>query len=130
MGYSGHSRAVGRRTHGGGVLRRARSAGVAAAASASLLLFASPLRKEGGFSGRIVSAFGYKKWINRDYGIREQGPASLLGVSTFDLYYNRTDYNPLQWGVGTSWESKFDGIHAGLMYKRRLAPDQSFWWSN
>ena len=88
------------------------------------------LRKEGGFSGRILSAFGYKKWINRDYGIRDQGPASLLGVSTFDLYYNRADYNPLLWGVGTSWESKFDGFHAGLMYKRRLAPDQSYWWSN
>jgi hypothetical protein len=88
------------------------------------------LRKEGGFSGRILSAFGYKKWINRDYSIREQGPASLLGVNTFDLYYNRAEYNPLLWGVGTSWESKFDAIHAGLMYKRRLAPDQSFWWSN
>jgi hypothetical protein len=88
------------------------------------------LRKEAGFSGRILSAFGYKKWINRDYSIREQGPASLLGVNTFDLYYNRADYNPLLWGVGTSWESKFDGIHAGLMYKRRLGADESYWWSN
>jgi hypothetical protein len=32
--------------------------------------------------------------------------------------------------VNITWESKFDGIHAGLMYKRRLAPDQSYWWSN
>ena len=88
------------------------------------------LRKEAGFSGRILSAFGYKKWISRDYGIRDQGPASLLGVNTFDLYYNRAEYHPLLWGPGIRWESKFDGIHAGLMYKRRLAPDQSYWWSS
>ena len=42
MGFRGKSRAAGRLTHGGRVLRRARLAGIAAAASASLLLFASP----------------------------------------------------------------------------------------
>ena len=88
------------------------------------------LHKEAGFSGRILSAFGYRKWIRADYGIRSQGPADLVTVKTYDLFYNHDVLNFLLWGPGISWESKFDGIHAGLMYERRLSPQESYWWSS
>jgi hypothetical protein len=88
------------------------------------------LHREAGISGRILSAFGYKKWIRSDYSIRTQGLSELLTLKTFDLYYNQDNLHFLLWGPGISWESEFDGIHAGLMYKRRLAPDQSYWWSS
>jgi hypothetical protein len=87
------------------------------------------LRKEAGFSGRILSAFGYKKWIKDDYSVTSQGPASLLTVRTFDLYYAQRDLHFLLWSLDRSQESEFNGVHGGLMYKRQTSPDESYWWS-
>ena len=88
------------------------------------------LRKEAGFSGRILSAFGYEKWVGGDHSISHQGFSSLLSVHTFDLYYGHGGYRPLHWGATITWESLFDGIHAGLMYERGLAANESYWWSS
>ena len=72
----------------------------------------------------------YKKWVRRDYSVTLQGFSSLLTMETFDLYYARNELHFLHWGPGVSRESLFDGLHAGLMYRRKLAPDESYWWSS
>jgi hypothetical protein len=88
------------------------------------------LHKEAGFSGRILSAFGYEKWIgDRDYEISHQGFSSLVTVLTFDLYRGYWKIHHIHWGSGITWESLFDGLHAGLMYRRGLSVDESYWWS-
>lgn len=86
------------------------------------------LHKEAGFSGRILSAFGYEKWIGSDYRIAHQGFSSLLTLLTFDLYHGYWKYHHIHWGATITWEPEFEHLRAGLMYKRGLSVDESYWW--
>ena len=65
----------------------------------------------------------------RDYEISHQGFSSLVTVLTFDLYHGYWKIHHIHWGSGITWESLFDGLHAGLMYQRGLSVDESYWWS-
>ncbi len=88
------------------------------------------LQKEAGFSGRIISAFGYEKWINYPYAVTSQGLSTLLTVRAYDLYYNKLQLKFLVWGPGVSWQSRFESVQAGRMFKRSLTPGESYWWSS
>ncbi len=48
---------------------------------------------------------------------------------TFNLRYDKVIWNELNWGASTSWQSKFQGRHAGLMSVRKPALDESYGWS-
>ena len=88
------------------------------------------LHKEAGFSGRITSAFGYQKWVRDNYKIISPFfNTNEVFVDTFDLYHGRFDSHRLIWSPLGRWQPEFERVHAGLMYVRKLKPDESYWWS-
>jgi hypothetical protein len=86
------------------------------------------LHQEAGLSGRVLSAFGYQKWIKAKYRLEIHGLISSVGIETFDPYSARVDTHCLYWSYG-AWKDEFAKLHAGLMYVRKLTPDESYWWS-
>lgn len=76
-----------------------------------------------------MSGFGNQKWIRDNYKIVLLGDRWNVIVYTFDLSSAKQDSHRLQWAPPTNWKPKFESVHAGLMYVRRLGPDENYWWS-
>lgn len=51
-------------------------------------------------------------------------------IDTFNLQFDKVIRNELSWGAFSSWQSRFERLHACLMYVRKLAPGESYWWSS
>ncbi|MBV9800940.1 MAG: hypothetical protein JO039_23030 [Solirubrobacterales bacterium] len=90
---------------------------------------ASWLVSVAGFNAGFIAASGHVKWVRMGYDIG-LGRFSLdLSVYQFDLSNDSLFSHRLVWR-SPNWQGEFERVYAALMYVRKLAPDDSYWWSS
>ncbi len=90
---------------------------------------ASWLVSVAGFNAGFIQASGHVKWVRRDYPTGLGSPYAVLRVYQFDLSNNSLFSHDLMWR-SPNWQREFERVYAALMYVRKLAPDESYWWSS
>ncbi len=88
------------------------------------------LEKQGRFAKQLLDAGAGLKWT-RD-GFHERKPVLSFGldIDTFDVRHARRDRLVAEWLGGNEWKRAFNDKRAGLMYYRKLANGESYWWSS
>jgi hypothetical protein len=87
------------------------------------------LVKVAGFNAGFIEASGHVKWVRMDYGIGLGRPYLNLKVFQFDLS-NASLFSHNLLFRSYDWRPEFERVYAALMYVRKLAPDESYWWSS
>ncbi len=90
---------------------------------------ASWLVNVAGFNAGFIEASGHVKWVRMDYGIGLGRPYLHLSVYQFDLS-NASLFSHNLLFRSSEWGREFERVYAALMYVRKLAPDESYWWSS
>ncbi len=90
---------------------------------------ASWLVDTAGFGAGFIQASGHVKWVRMDYGIGLGHRTLNLRVYQFDLS-NDSLFSHYLLFRSTDWKPEFERVYAALMYVRKLAPTESYWWSS
>ena len=90
---------------------------------------ASWLVHTAGFRAGFIQASGHVKWVRMDYGIGLGHRTLNLRVYQFDLS-NESLFSHYLLFRSTDWKPGFERVYAALMYVRKLAPTESYWWSS
>ncbi len=87
------------------------------------------LEKDGRFSRRLLDAGSGREWARDGFSLGKPFIATPLHISTFALNTGRTNRHVIEWIAG-GWRGEFDKQRAGLMYRRKLAAGETYWWSS
>ncbi len=91
------------------------------------------LHKEAGFSKSFLETRGGNKWMRDGYNLHSNahGNHGYLRATFFNIRSRTTSETLIEFDSERppSWQDAFRANKSGLMYVRKLAADESYWWS-
>ncbi len=91
------------------------------------------LHKEAGFSKQFLETNGGTKWMRDGFNLQSNahGNHGYLRTTFFNIRSRTTSETLIEFDSerAPSWQDAFRANKSGLMYVRKLAADESYWWS-
>ncbi len=91
------------------------------------------LHKEAGFSKQFLEARDGNKWMGDGFNLQSNahGNHGYLRTTFFNVRSRTTSETLIEFDSerAPSWQDAFKANKSGLMYVRKLAADESYWWS-